>query len=65
MFIFSLLNQVQHKYPIFASKTFNFKVDAFNEFELGGKNKKNQQITALKNAYLVKDNIEIGTDKTF
>ncbi len=58
------LNQVHNKYNVFASKTVDFKVDALYEFELGGKNKKNQQINELKNAYVVKDNIEIGTDKT-
>ena len=56
------LNQVQYKYAVFASKTVDFKVDGMYEFELGGRNKKQEQIAALQNAFIVKDDIEIGTD---
>lgn len=56
------LNQVQHKYAVFASPTVDFKVDDKYEFELGGRNKKQKQIAALQNAFIVKDDIEIGTD---
>jgi uncharacterized protein len=58
------LNQVHNKYSVFASKTVDFKVDGTYEFELGGKNKKQQQIEGLQNAFVVKDEIEIGTNKT-
>jgi predicted AAA+ superfamily ATPase len=57
------LNQVQHKYAVFASKTVDFKVDGRYEFELGGRNKKQKQIKELQNAFLVKDDIEIGTEQ--
>lgn len=56
------LNQVKYKYVVFASKTVDFKVDGTYEFELGGRNKKQEQIAALQNAFIVKDDIEIGTD---
>jgi hypothetical protein len=32
-------------------------------FEIGGKHKSKKQIQNLKNAYVVKDNIEIGFDE--
>ncbi len=57
------LNQVQHQYAVFASKTVDFKVDGVYEFELGGRNKKQKQIKELQNAFLVKDDIEIGTEQ--
>ena len=57
------LNQVQHQYAVFASKTVDFKVDGRYEFELGGRNKKQKQIKELQNAFLVKDDIEIGTEQ--
>jgi len=56
------LNQVQFKHSVFASPTVDFKVDGIYEFELGGRSKKQKQIAALKNAFIVKDNIEIGSD---
>ena len=56
------LNQLQYNYAIFASKTVDFKVGGIYEFELGGCNKKQKQIAALQNAYVVKDDIEIGSD---
>lgn len=56
------LNQVQHKYAIYASSKADFKVAKKFEFEIGGRNKKQQQIKGVQNAYLVKDDIEIGSD---
>lgn len=56
------LNQVQHNYAVFASAKVDFKVAGGFEFELGGRNKKQHQIKELKNAYIVKDDIEIGSD---
>jgi uncharacterized protein len=58
------LNQVQYKHTVFVSKTVDFKVDDIYEFELGGKNKKQKQIKELQNAFVVKDDIEIGTNRT-
>jgi predicted AAA+ superfamily ATPase len=57
------LNQVQYKHAAFASENADFKVASGYEFELGGRNKKQHQIKGLQNAYLVKDDIEIGADK--
>lgn len=37
------------------------KVNAY-EFEVGGRNKKKKQIQGIANAFVVKDNIEIGSD---
>jgi hypothetical protein len=56
------LNQVQLQHRVFASKSVDFRVENSYDFELGGKNKKKQQIKDLKNAFVVKDDIEIGTD---
>jgi uncharacterized protein len=58
------LNQVQHQYPVFASSKVDFKVDGSYEFEIGGRNKKQKQIKGIPNAFVVQDNIEIGTDST-
>lgn len=56
------LNQVQSKYVIFASSQVDFKVAGGFEFELGGRNKKQKQMKGLENAYIIKDDIEIGSD---
>jgi predicted AAA+ superfamily ATPase len=56
------LNQVRFQHVVYASKTVDFEVDGIYEFELGGRNKKQKQIKGLDNAYIVKDDIEIGTD---
>lgn len=55
-------NQVQYNHIVFASPTVDFKVDGMYEFELGGRNKKQKQIKELQNAFIVKDDIEIGSD---
>ena len=53
------LNQVQYLHPTFASSSVDFKVGAY-EFEVGGRNKKKKQIQEIPNAFIVKDDIEIG-----
>lgn len=58
------LNQIQYKHTVFASSTVDFKVDSGFEFELGGKNKKKKQIDGLQNAFIIKDDIEIGANNT-
>lgn len=58
-FFFNQLNQVS---TVYAAQHVDFKVGDNYYFELGGKNKKQQQIKNHKNSYLVKDDIEIGTD---
>jgi predicted AAA+ superfamily ATPase len=55
-------NQLQQVSTIYAAKNTDFEVDNRYSFELGGKNKKQLQIKNHKNSYLVKDDIEIGTD---
>jgi hypothetical protein len=55
-------NQVSQKYLVHASKHADFIVDNNYHFEIGGKNKKQKQIKDLNTAYIVKDDIEIGSD---
>ncbi|MDY0143807.1 MAG: AAA family ATPase, partial [Bacteroidales bacterium] len=47
---------------ISASKVVDFIVNEKYHFEIGGKNKTNQQIKNLENACIVKDTVEIGSD---
>jgi uncharacterized protein len=56
------MNQLQYKHIVFASSKVDFKVANSYEFELGGRNKKQQQIKGISNSYIVKDDIEIGSD---
>jgi len=58
------LNQVLFQHQVYASPTVDFKVDGRYEFELGGRSKKQKQIASLQNAFIVKDDIEIGSDLT-
>ena len=55
-------NQVKNNHLINASNYADFLVDNKYTFEVGGKNKNQKQINTLKNAYVIKDNIEIGSD---
>jgi predicted AAA+ superfamily ATPase len=55
------LNQVGFKHDVFASKTADFFVDGKYEFEIGGKNKNQKQIKTVANAFVVKDDIIIGS----
>ena len=55
------LNQMQYQQPVFASANVDFKVADF-EFEVGGRNKKKKQIQGIANAFVVKDDVEIGSD---
>lgn len=43
------------------SSKIDFVVDGIYNFEIGGKDKGQKQVADLKNAFVVKDNIEIGT----
>lgn len=56
-------NQLSYRNIVYASKTADFYVDDLYSFELGGKNKTAGQIKNLDNAFLVKDDIEIGVDR--
>ena len=55
-------NQVNVKYNVNASKEADFLVADKYTFEIGGKSKQTKQIQDVQNAYVVKDNIEIGSD---
>ncbi len=54
------LNQLSVGHSINYSKASDFFVDNTYTFEIGGKNKKQKQISGIKNSYVVKDNIELG-----
>lgn len=54
------LNQFKGLHEINRSETADFVIDKIYTFEIGGKNKSKKQITGLVNAYLAKDDIEIG-----
>ena len=56
------LNQLSKIDNINASKHADFIVNNHYTFEIGGKNKQQKQIRNIENSFIVKDNIEIGTD---
>lgn len=53
------LTSVKPKYDIMSSSVSDFKVGKYT-FEVGGKNKKQKQISGIDNAYVIKDDIEYG-----
>jgi uncharacterized protein len=53
------LNQMKVKYDVIVSPVADFRLDKFT-FEVGGKSKGLKQIQGVENAYLVKDDIEMG-----
>ena len=55
-------NQLNALYKINASKESDFLVMDRFTFEIGGKNKQQKQIKEIENAFVVKDNIEIGSN---
>ena len=57
------LNQLNTVQDVFYPKAGDFLVGKYT-FEIGGKTKKRKQIDGIANAYLVKDDIEIGSDKS-
>ena len=52
-------NQMRVKQDIISSKISDFQIGE-RTFEIGGKNKGQQQITGAKEGYIVKDDIETG-----
>lgn len=56
-------NQVSQKNTVFASKQVDFIVNNHYFFEVGGKNKKQTQLKNIPNSYIIKDDIEIGSEK--
>lgn len=57
------LNQMQVKHSVRSSKTADFMIADYT-FELGGQSKTKKQIASIKNAFIVKDNIEYGYQNT-
>ena len=58
------INQINLNHKIRFSKKGDFKVDDKYLFEVGGKNKKNKQISGEANAWIVADNIDVsGSEK--
>lgn len=53
------LSQMNVKHNVTSSPSADFMIDDYT-FEVGGKNKNQQQIKGVSNAYLVKDDIEFG-----
>lgn len=53
------LTSVRPTYDVMSSSVADFKVGKYT-FEVGGKNKKQKQISGIENAYVVKDDIEYG-----
>ncbi len=54
------LNQLSCNNQVHLSEKSDFLVNKQFTFEIGGKAKKNKQISGLENAYIAKDDIEIG-----
>lgn len=55
------LNQLIYKHQVEYISAGDFEVDGMHRFELGGKGKSPAQLQTLKNAYVVADNLEIGS----
>lgn len=55
-------NQISVNNKVKASKITDFYVNEYYLFEIGGKNKTQNQIKDINNSYLVKDDIEIGSN---
>ena len=53
---------IKEKYEIYFANAGDFLVEDKYVFEIGGKNKTDKQIKNLKSAFLVKDDIEIGSE---
>ena len=53
------LNQMRVKFNVLSSEKSDFVINNYT-FEIGGKNKKQNQIEQIQNSFIVKDNIEYG-----
>jgi len=58
------INQVSEEHSVNYSKIGDFVVNNQTVFEIGGINKKRKQVQQIENAYIVKDDIEFGNDRT-
>jgi len=54
------INQLSYLHTVKYPKNTDFYIDDKYYFEIGGKNKNKKQIAGLKNAFIVKDDIETG-----
>ena len=55
-------NQMRVTSDVIASRAADFEIDGIT-FEVGGKKKSGRQVKGVENAYIVKDDLEIGADK--
>lgn len=55
------VNQVSHTHTVAYAKTGDFLVDGNYTFEVGGKAKTGKQIHGVENAFIVSDDLEIGS----
>jgi predicted AAA+ superfamily ATPase len=53
-------NQMKHNYELHLAEQGDFLVNKTYTFEVGGKNKTTKQIKGIENAYLVRDDMEVG-----
>ncbi|MCF8367490.1 MAG: AAA family ATPase [Bacteroidales bacterium] len=58
------MNQLIQKHKLLSVKKGDFLVDNKYTFEIGGRNKTNEQIAGLNNAFVVADDIEFGYKNT-
>lgn len=58
------VNQMSCNHSVNLATKGDFMIDNTYTFEIGGKNKTRKQILGVENAFLAKDNIEIGTGNT-
>ncbi len=56
------MNQVKYQNQINATKKGDFMINNKYIAEIGGKNKQQKQIKNIKNAFVIKDDIQIGND---
>ena len=54
------INQLQTNYLVSIADKGDFVIDGKTVFEIGGRNKTGQQLKGQENAFLVKDDIEVG-----
>lgn len=54
-------NQVAYKHRLEYTEDGDFKIDRKYTFEIGGKNKDSRQIKAVKNSFVVRDDLEMGS----
>ena len=54
------INQTKYNNTVYLAEKGDFIIHE-NTFEIGGKNKTQKQIKAIKNSFIVKDSIEFGS----